>query len=187
MWLVTVLSPGFLKRTFRNNLCGWHYFWAEWPHEVVTSAVGSKLLESPSLSCTPDSSKRELCWSFRTYLQLRNTNITLLSHACTYTWLYTLSFLSESSKALDDILDECLNPFSLTSSPLGAVSLVSISLRLFVPSGEGMVSLVERAYAFGNSFLHPFLTLRFCLSSFQCLNHTKLLGRKGFIRANTGL
>lgn len=115
-------------------------------------------------------------------------NKTLLAHACTYTWLHIyFFFLSKSSKALDDILDECLNPFSLTSSPLGAVSLVSISLRLFAPSGEGMVSLVERAYAFGNSLLHPFLTVCFCLSSFLCLNHAKLLGRKGFICPNTGL
>jgi len=50
-------------------------------------------------------------------------------HTHTHGYTY-FSFLSKSSKALDDILDECLNPFRLTSAPLGAVSLVSTSLRL---------------------------------------------------------
>lgn len=62
----------------------------------------------------------------------------MAAHSCFF-------FLSKSSKEFNDILDECLNPFSLMSSPLEAVSLVSISLRLFAPSGEGTVSLVERA------------------------------------------
>lgn len=163
MWLVTVFSSGFLKWTFRNNLCSWHYFGGEWPHTVVTPSFLIPLVFPAPLTAGRGNLAGVSGHVCRTAEKHKQQNT-----LCTCTNIHMAAPTSFSFKKLKSIRWH----FGWMPQPLQSDFLTPRSSKpgqyftwLFAPSEEGMVSLVERVYAFGNSFLHSFLTVCFCLSS----------------------